>query len=291
MARSQETTHMSSDLCILACQIAVPDMTRQVERDNHLKTTAGHLREHLRKRPADLVVLPELSAINYSRQTFEHLGDLAEPLDGPSFQAFGPIAQEFGVTIVYGIPRIGDGNVHISQVVMDSDGQYAGHFDKLHRAQFGFSEEKEFFSPGDHLLTFSCKGIRVAPIICYDVRFPELTRKLVLDHGVELILHCGAYGRDESFDSWHAFVTTRAMENQVYVLSLNRAGTQFGDSIFCGPWVDAAHPAVRFPPYNEAFKYLHVSRKHLDAVRRNYAFLSDRFDSYSALPHKHCQDK
>ncbi|MGI9404759.1 MAG: carbon-nitrogen hydrolase family protein, partial [Hyphomicrobiaceae bacterium] len=164
-----------------------------------------------------------------------------------------------------------------------------GHFDKLHRAQFGFSEEKEFFSPGEHIFTFECLGVRVAPIICYDIRFPELLRTLVLDHGVELILHCGAYGRDESFDSWHAFVTTRAMENQVYVLSLNRAGAQFGDSVFCGPWVDADHPPVRFPATDEAFVRLTVSLDHLADIRARYTFLKDRISAYDALPHQHGQ--
>jgi len=50
----------------------------------------------------------------------------------------------------------------------------------------------------------------------------------VSHHDVDLILHVGAYARDESFYSWHAFAVTRAVENQFFVLSLNRAGTHFG---------------------------------------------------------------
>ena len=109
---------------------------------------------------------------------------------------------------------------------------------------------------------------------------------LVLQHGVQLVLHCGAYGRDPSFDTWHAFVTARAMENQAYVLSLNRAGELFGDSVFCGPWVDADHPLTRFPAHDEAFVFLDVDLAHLGAMRETYTFLLDRMDDYAGLPHR-----
>ena len=73
---------------------------------------------------------------------------------------------------------------------------------------------------------------------------PELSRTLTLDHSVDCILHSGAYFRDESFDSWKAFVTTRSMENQIYLLSLNRAGVDFGQSMFASPWTDQRSPIL-----------------------------------------------
>ena len=276
---------MIEPVTVLACQIAIPPMTTAAERDAHLARLVSLLREALTRSPADLVVLPELSSLAYARETFEHLDTLAEPLDGPSFDAFRPIAVDFETTVLFGTARRDADSYLISQIAIGPDGELAGHFDKLHRADFGFSTESDFFTEaGEAVFTFDCGGVRFAPIICYDIRFPELTRTLVLDHEADVILHCGAYGRDESFESWHSFVTTRAMENQVPFLSLNRAGELYGDSIFCGPWVDADHPPIRFPAHDEALVSIVIDPADTDSVRRRYGFLRDRRESYSDLP-------
>lgn len=274
---------MSPSCRLLACQIAVPPIVTAAERDRHLDDTARKISECLCREPADLVVLPELSGIDYSRAAFDNLDALAEPLDGPSFEVLRGLAQDFGVAILYGIPRVGDGEYRISQVAVGPDGEIIGYFDKLHIAQYGASFEKEYFVRGEHLFVFKHRGLRIAPIICYDIRIPELTRTLALQHGAQVILHCGAYARDESFYSWHHFVVSRAMENQVYVLSLNRAGTDFGNSLFCEPWVDKDTPGVAFPPFDEAMLSLEVDPARIETIRKRYSFLSDRLEDYGAL--------
>ena len=80
-------------------------------------------------------------------------------------------------------------------------------------------------------------GVKVGVTICYDIRFPELYRKLAWDADCDLILHPSAFIRDATFPCYHQFVTTRAVENGVYLLSVNYAGEDFGDSIAVPPWV------------------------------------------------------
>ncbi|MEM7206582.1 MAG: carbon-nitrogen hydrolase family protein [Pseudomonadota bacterium] len=267
-------------LRVLACQILIPQTRTAAERDTFRNALIQKLRTCLNENPHDLVVLPELSTIEYSRESFNQLNDLAETLDGNSIQTFSALASEFACTIVFGMPRRNRDVFHISQIVIGPHGELIGHFDKLHMAQFGDSMEKEFFQRGDKLLTFDCAGFKVAPFICYDIRFPELSRTLCVDHGVQLILHCGAYARDESFDTWHHFAVTRALENQVYFLSLNRAGDHFGNSIFCSPWVDDDHPAELFAAHEEDFRSLVVDAAHIESVRNKYTFLADRLSRY-----------
>ena len=278
---SRRATHGKLEL--LACQIAIPAMADIAARDRHLERTLGEVTRELERAPADLVVLPELSSVDYSRALFDRLESFAETLDGPSFQAWSALARRFGTTVVFGIPRRDDGGYRISQLAVGPDGTLIGHFDKLHVAQFGGSMEKEYFSRGNHLFLFDIKGIKIAPIICYDIRVPELTRTLVLRHGAQLILHCGAYCRDESFYSWHDFVVTRAMENQAYVLSLNRAGENFGQSLFCAPWIDESAPPLRFPQVEEAFVRASVDLEKTASTRKRYSFLADKLDDYQAL--------
>jgi nitrilase len=264
----------------------VPDVTTVLARDAYLESLAGDIRNRLEVEVHDLVVLPELSSITYSRESFANLAELVEPLDGPSFQVFSQLAKEFNVTILYGMPRINGDTYCISQVAVDGQGVLLGYYDKLHMAQFGASMEKDYFTKGDHLFTFEVKGVKVAPIICYDLRFPDLCRVLAVEHDVDLILHAVAFARDQSFDSWHSFCTARAMENQLFFLSLNRAGEVFGNSVFCLPWMDETKPAIAFPEYEVAFLSLELNCDIIKSARQSYTFLADDFGDYSKLPCK-----
>ncbi len=276
--------HSGRDSCeILACQIAIPQTLSEEDRNRHVAKTVEKIDMLLEQRPADMIVLPELTTIDYSRQVFEQLAGLAEPLDGPSVEQMCALALRHQTAMVFGMPRKQGGQYFISQVIISAKGELTGCYDKLHICQYGASMEKEFFQRGDHLEIFTVAGIRFAPIICYDIRFPELCRNLTIKHEVDCILHSGAYFRDESFDSWHAFARTRAIENQIYLLSLNRAGHQYGNSLFCLPWMDELNPATGFDSIAEDFRYLTIERSKIRQAREEYTFLADRFDDYEGM--------
>ena len=269
-----------NSLSLLACQIEIPQTTTAIARDRHLADTVKKIREHLARRSTDLVILPELSSIDYSRATFDHLDEISEPLEGISFQTWAAVATEFGVFVSYSFARRDPAGTYISVAVVTPQGTLAGHYDKLHLCQYGASMEKEYFSAGSNVFTFKIKGFTLSPIICYDIRFPELARTLVLKHGVDVILHCGAYFRDASFPTWHAFATTRAIENQVFFLSLNRAGQDYGNSLFCYPWMDETQGPQNFAEHEEDLRHIEINRDQLCDARRAYTFLEDKWDSY-----------
>ncbi len=221
----------SDKLSILACQVDVPQTRTAAERNDHIAALGGKVRDALTAEHADVVVLPELSSIEYSRPAFEQLDRLAEPLDGPSFETWAAVSREFGTHVAYSFPRRDEEDrFRITLAVAGPYGTLTGHYDKIHLAQFGASMEKEFFAPGQGVLAFKVNGFRLAPIICADIRFPELSRALTVEHGADIILHAGAYFRDPTFYSWHHFAVTRALENQIYFVSLNRAGRDYGSS-------------------------------------------------------------
>lgn len=275
---------MDGHLRLLACQIDIPETGDAAARDAHLDRATRLVSDRLSEAPADLVVLPELSSIAYSRAAFDRLSALAEPLEGPSFRAWAAVARAHGAHVVFGFARRDGDATYISTAVVAPDGACLGVYDKLHLCHYGASMEKDYFTRGDHLLTFQVNGLTCAPIICYDIRIPELSRCLTLDHGVDLILHCGAYARDESFATWHDFITARALENQVYLLSLNRAGRDFGGSAFCRPWMDETRPKSLFQPHAEDLRVFDVSAEEIARARRDYSFLQDRLPDYRALP-------
>lgn len=266
---------------VLACQISIPAMSSELERDLHVQAMISRIDSRLYQQAADLVVLPELSSVDYSRNSFEQLSILAEDFDGPTVHAMRNLAQKFHTTVLFGMPRKQDGQFFVSQIAIAPNGKLLGCYDKLHICQYGASMEKEFFQRGSGLSLFELNGIRFAPIICYDIRIPELARTLTIDHKVDCILHCGAYFRDESFASWHAFAITRAMENQLYFLSLNRAGGHYGDSLFCLPWMDDDHQAINFDKRDEDMRYLTLDKAVIESTREAYTFLRDRLGDYN----------
>lgn len=270
-------------LSLLACQIEIPATQSAEERDRHLANSAVKVRAQLDRKNVNLVVLPELSSIDYSRTAFERLDEISEPLDGESFETWCGVAKEFGVHVSYSFARKGASGTHISIAVVTPQGELAGYYDKLHLCQYGASMEKEYFDAGDHILTFNVNNFTISPIICYDIRIPELARTLTLKHNVDLILHCGAYYRDESFETWHNFAVSRAMENQIFFLSLNRAGETWGNSIFCWPWMDENTPPLKFADKAEDFRHVTIVRNQLLQARKDYTFLADVLDNYDVL--------
>ena len=272
----------SDPLRLLGCQVAIPDTVCASDRDRHVASVCERIANHLAaSEPVDLIVLPELCTLTYSREAFEALEDLAEPLDGASVTHFAELARAQSAMVVFGMARRTDTGFRISQVILNETGEVAACYDKLHLCQYGASCEKEFFEPGEKMTVVNLKGWKVAPLICYDIRIPEMSRALALEHNVDLLLHCGAYFRDESFATWHSFATTRAMENQVYLLSLNRAGKNYGSSLFCFPWMDETYPAVAFAEHAEQFRFLELDPNLPDGTRSMYTFLKDRHTKYS----------
>ena len=121
------------------------------ERDGHVASTCARIIKELDGRPVDLIVLPELSTIEYSRAAFEQLDELAETETGPSAQAFAELADRTGAAVLFGYPRRSDDGYRISQQLVRPDGSDGAVFDKIHMAQFGASMEKEFFGRGQRL--------------------------------------------------------------------------------------------------------------------------------------------
>jgi predicted amidohydrolase len=78
-------------------------------------------------------------------------------------------------------------------------------------------------------------------MICADIRYPVLSRRLVKDHQVDVLLQPACFARDISFRTWQSFRETRAVENGAYFLAGNYAGCNYGEASMVPPWVDEHH--------------------------------------------------
>ncbi|WP_421921204.1 carbon-nitrogen hydrolase family protein [Marinifilum sp.] len=259
-----------------AIQIDNCDAKSVADRDANLHRAKGIIDQ---LEAVDLIVLPELFTCGYSRETFNELTHLAEEVDGAGFRFFSKIAKEKNCYICYGFPHKKNENYYISQAVINPNGEIACIYSKQHMAQFGNSMEKEYFQRGDQTVSFEINGLKIGMIICYDMRFPELTRSLAFDHNIDFLLHPVAFYKDNSFPSWHHFVITRALENQIYMLSLNRAGDEYGKSIFCPPWIDY-NTSPTILKEKEEVMIAEIDTDVIDTIREEYQFRKDRKEDY-----------
>ena len=266
-------------LRVLGIQIAPGDGTELNCRraENLIKANPGY----------DLYVLPELSCNGYNNAVLSALSEHAEDIHGGGIVRFWDrVARECDAYICYGFVRRSSSDsprtkYHICQAVAspDSDsGEPVLVYDKMHVCDMGDCSEAAFgLEPGDKAGVFDCRGTRVGVTICYDLRFPELFRRLAWDLECDLILHPSAFVRDATFHAYHHFVATRAIENGVYVLSVNYASESFGESIAAPPWLGPV-PELEDPlapsslGIQEGVLPLTVDHSVLSSVREAYPY-------------------
>ena len=184
----------------------------------------------------DVIVLPE--TWNTGFFPADHLAELSDQ-DGVKTKALcGDLAKELGINIVAGsVSNVKGGKVYNTAYVFDRAGSCIAEYDKIHG--FSPSGEDVIYQGGNHRQTFTLDGHKCGIIICYDVRFPELTRNLALD-GIEILFVPAQWPNIRTFH-WVTLTTTRAIENQMFVVSCNsvgRAGNTVcgGNSRIFDPW-------------------------------------------------------
>lgn len=194
---------------------------------------------------AKLCVLPELALDEFFPQwQDEKYFEYAEPLDGPTVQAFRTLAKESDCWLAVPLFERGImGNCFDSVVLISNEGAVSGTYRKTH-IPFSRSYEKYYFTPGNGFPVFETPYGRIGILICYDRRFPESFRELV-KKGAEIILISIASWRIKNFNQselpfWDAEMRTRALENQVYIVAANKSGEEenlvfIGNSMIVAP--------------------------------------------------------
>lgn len=175
---------------------------------------------------ADLLVTPELYMAGYN--IGDLVRELSEPADGPFMRKVSELARTCGIHILCGYAEQADGRIYNSAIMFGADGARLFNYRKLYLSG---SYEKSAFAPGDAVLTAQIKGVTVAPLICYDVEFPEAVRSAARA-GADVVCVPTAL-REQYAHLAETMIPTRAFENGFYVAYVNQAGTE-GDWHYCG---------------------------------------------------------
>ncbi|HEU5140363.1 MAG TPA: carbon-nitrogen family hydrolase [Bacillales bacterium] len=176
----------------------------------------------------DILVLPEMWTTAYTLSEMESVADR----DGePTTSFLKELAVEHGVHIIGGsVANKKKGRFYNTALVVNREGKLVFQYDKIHLVPM--LDEPQYLSGGAAKAeTFELDGMKMGIIICYDLRFPELARKLALD-GAQ-VLYVVAEWPSTRKGHWQALQIARAIENQMAVVSCNRVGTT-NETSFCG---------------------------------------------------------
>ncbi|KIH77746.1 Carbon-nitrogen hydrolase [Geoalkalibacter ferrihydriticus] len=179
-----------------------------------------------------LAVLPEMWSTGYD---YRRLVELAK--ETPAILAeLQETAARLGLVVVGSLPESEDGKLYNSATVIDR-GELRGRYRKLHL--FSTMGEDRFLAAGDSTLVVPTSVGRLGVAICYDLRFPELFRKLALE-GAEILCLPAEWPKPRQ-EHWRTLLRARAIENQQFVVAANCCGIQgkldfFGMSLLISPW-------------------------------------------------------
>ncbi len=176
----------------------------------------------------ELAVFPEMVDTGYDMAAIrEH----ASTWKDTPFQAVSRAAADHGIYMICNLSEREGARIYNTTAVIGPDGTLLGKYRKVHLADYAPLREGETITPGDRLECVEIGGIRFGLMICYDLRFPEMSRALTLA-GAEALVLCSAWPFPR-LRHLQTLVRARAIENQVFFVSCNRVGGDAGIA-FCG---------------------------------------------------------
>lgn len=193
-----------------------------------------HLIDQSTIQPGDLILLPEMFDTGFSFNT-----PLTADRTGDSQRFITDLAQKLQATIVAGITIIDSENRPRNRAIVASPtGQILTTYDKQRLFPLGSPSEADILAPGTTTTTFNWNTLAVCPLICYDLRFPELFRE-GLQKGAQAYALIANWPIDRAAH-WRALLIARAIECQSFVFGVNRTGpdpklTYSGASIVVDP--------------------------------------------------------
>lgn len=230
-------------------KVALIQMNVGMDKSDNLARAKALIDEACADGNVDLISLPE--CFHFFGGSVDEQRAAAEPCPGgKTYQLLSDLARTHGIYVHCGSmnERAGE-TIHNTTLVFDRDGREVARYRKIH--MFAITtpdgqvyDEGRLYQAGSDVVTFQLDGVTVGCTICYDIRFPELFRRLV-DAGAEIILMPAAFTLQTGKEHWEPLLRARAIETQTFILAAAQEGlyeedgevlSTYGHSMIVEPW-------------------------------------------------------
>ncbi|MDO5111265.1 MAG: carbon-nitrogen hydrolase family protein [Clostridia bacterium] len=213
------------------------------DKERDVQNAAARIAEAA-KNGAQLVMLPEMFCCPYTNRCF---AAYAEPVGGSIYTAMQQAAADNGVVLVAGsFPERRGDKIYNTAFAFDETGAQLARHRKMHLFDIDVAggqsfKESKTFTAGDEVTVFDCSLGRFGICVCFDMRFPELSRCMTL-RGAQAILVPAAFNMTTGPAHWELMFRQRAVDNQLFTLGCSPARDEkgeyvaYGNSIVCSPW-------------------------------------------------------
>jgi len=241
------------------------EMAWEDPKANH--ASAARLLTRAAQAGARLAILPEMFATGFSMRPER----IAQEAGGMTETWLVSMARGLGLHILAGVAETAAPLPENRALLVSPEGSIA-RYAKIH--PFSFSGEDEHYGPGARVVTCEVEGVRVTPLICYDLRFPEPFRLAADDTDLYAVI---ANWPERRRGHWQTLLKARAIENLAYVAGVNRVGEgdnlrYLGDSALLSPWGETLVGAAE----DETVLIGEVDPAKVSEARAKFPVLADR---------------
>lgn len=225
-------------------KIAAIQMSTVADKMENVRTVKTYL-EKIKDENPDFVILPEMFCCPYQTENFPIY---AEKEGGPVWQQLSGYAKQYGIYLIGGsMPeKDAEGNVYNTSYIFDREGKQIGKHRKVHLFDIDVKggqtfKESDTLTAGDSDTVFDTEFGKIGVMLCFDIRFPELSRMMVND-GAKVIFVPAAFNMTTGLAHWELSFRTRALDNQIYMVGcapardVSAGYISWGHSIVTDPW-------------------------------------------------------
>lgn len=225
-------------------KIAAIQMSTVADKMENVRTVKTYL-EKIKDENPDFVILPEMFCCPYQTENFPIY---AEKEGGPVWQQLSGYAKQYGIYLIGGsMPeKDAEGNVYNTSYIFDREGKQIGKHRKVHLFDIDVKggqtfKESDTLTAGDSDTVFDTEFGKIGVMLCFDIRFPELSRMMVND-GAKVIFVPAAFNMTTGPAHWELSFRTRALDNQIYMVGcapardVSAGYISWGHSIVTDPW-------------------------------------------------------
>ena len=260
-------------------KIGIVQMKTCDDKETNIITAKNGIEECVKK-GAEIVILPEIFNSPYDTKKFR---EYSEEKNGKTWTFLSNIAKENKIFLIGGsIPEIENNKVYNTSFIFNEEGNQIARHRKMHLFDIDIKggqrfKESESLTAGDSICVFNSPYCKIGVCICFDMRFPELSRLMVLQ-GAEIIIVPAAFNMTTGPPHWDILFRQRAIDNQCFTIGVAPARNMkssyisYANSLIVNPWGTIIYHADE----KECFDVIDINLSEVKSIRNQLPLISAR---------------